>query len=135
MILVDTSAWIAYFRATGSTAATRVRHLLTDELDQVAVCEPIAMEILAGAPDERSLARLEQLVNGLPSLRVEEAVDFRVAAEIYRSARRSGQTIRSTIDCLIAAVAIRCGARLMHRDADFEVIARLTNLAEISLRS
>lgn len=135
MILVDTSAWIEYFRATGSTAATRVRHLLTDELDQVAVCEPISMEILAGATDERSLARLEQLVNGLPSLRVEEAVDFRVAAEIYRSARRSGQTIRSTIDCLIAAVAIRCGARLMHRDADFEVIARLTNLVEISLRS
>lgn len=73
-------------------------------------------------------------MNGLPSLRVEDAVDFRVAADIYRAARRSGETIRSIIDCLIAAVAIRHGVELMHRDADFEVIARMTNLVAISLR-
>jgi len=126
-------AWIEYFRATGSTAAVRVRHLLRDEPDQVAICEPIAMEILAGATGERTSATLERLVNGLPSLGVENAVDFR-AAGIYRAARRSGQTIRSIIDPLIAAIAIRHGAQLIHRDADFEGIAQMTNLAAISLR-
>ena len=134
MILVDTSAWIEYFRATGSTAAARVRHLLSDELDQIALCEPVAMEILAGATDESTLVKLERLINGLPSLRVEDVVDFRAAADIYRAARRSGHTIRSIIDCLIAAIAIRSGAELVHRDADFEVIARMTDLAAISLR-
>ncbi|MFZ0835213.1 MAG: PIN domain nuclease [Mycobacterium sp.] len=134
MILIDTSAWIEYFRATGSTAAVRVRDLLRDTPDQVAMCEPIAMEILAGATGEHTWATLERLVNGLPSLGVDNAVDFRAAASIYRAARRSGQTVRSIIDCLIAAIAIRHGAQLIHRDADFEVIAQMANLAAISLR-
>ena len=134
MILIDTSAWVEYFRATGSTAAGRVRYLLSDEIDRIALCEPVAMEILAGATDERTFVKLERLVNGLPSLRVEEAVDFRAAADIYRAARRSGQTIRSIVDCLIAAMAIRHSAELMHRDADFEVIAQMTDLAATSLR-
>ena len=133
MILVDTSVWVEYLRATGSTAAVRLRHLLDGELGQIAMCEPVAMEILAGAADAH-LAKLERLVNGLPSLRVEDAVDFRVAAQMYRAARRSGHTIRSINDCLIAAVAMRHGAQLMHRDADFEIIAQMTSLAAISLR-
>ncbi|OBI45637.1 ribonuclease [Mycobacterium kyorinense] len=128
MILVDTSAWIEYLRATGSAAAIEVRRLLSDEANQVAMCEPIAMEILAGAIDDGRHAKLEQLVNGLPSLTVDGAVDFRVAAGIYRAARRAGQTIRSLNDCLIAAIAIRHGACMVHRDADFDVIAGITDL-------
>jgi predicted nucleic acid-binding protein len=90
MILVDTSAWIEYFRATGSVASVEVRHLLCEEADQVAMCEPVAMEILSGAIDDSKYAKLEQLVNGLPSLSLDNAVDFRVAAGIYRAARRGG---------------------------------------------
>jgi predicted nucleic acid-binding protein len=128
MILVDTSAWIEYFRATGSTAAIEVRRLLSDETDQLAMCEPIAMEILCGATNDNTHATLERLANGLPSLSVDNTVDFRAAADIYRAARRTGETIRSVNDCLIAAVAIRHGARIVHRDADFDVIARITSL-------
>jgi predicted nucleic acid-binding protein len=134
MILVDTSAWIEYFRATGSTAAIEVRRLLSDETGQTAMCEPIAMEILCGAANENAHANLERLVNGLPSLSVDSTVDFRTAADIYRAARRAGETIRSITDCLIAAVAIRHGARIVHRDADFDVIARITSLEATSFR-
>ncbi|ORV16617.1 type II toxin-antitoxin system VapC family toxin [Mycobacterium celatum] len=134
MILVDTSAWVEYFRATGSSAAVEVRRLLSEEADQITMCEPIAMEILSGATDDRAQARLEQLVNGLPSLTVDQAVDFRTAASIYRSARRSGQTVRSINDCLIAAVAIRHGVGIVHRDADFDVIAGIAPLAATSFR-
>lgn len=134
MILVDTSAWIEYFRGTGSAAAIEVRRLLSDETAQTAMCEPIAMEILCGATDENAHMTLERLVNGLPSLNVDNTVDFRTAADIYRGARRAGETIRSITDCLIAAVAIRHGARIVHRDADFDVIARITGLEAISLR-
>jgi predicted nucleic acid-binding protein len=134
MILVDTSAWIEYLRATGSLAAVEVRRLLSDQATEVAMCEPIAMEILSGAVDDSRHAKLEQLVNGLPSLSVDNAIDFRVAAGIYRAARRAGQTIRSLNDCLIAAVAIRHDARVIHRDADFDVIARTTTLRSISFR-
>jgi predicted nucleic acid-binding protein len=134
MILVDTSAWIEYLRATGSPAAVEVRRLLSGQANEVAMCEPVAMEILSGAVDDGRHAKLEQLVNGLPSLSVDNAIDFRSAAGICRTARRAGQTIRSLNDCLIAAVAIRHDARIVHRDADFDVIARMTTLKSTSFR-
>lgn len=133
VILVDTSVWIEYFRATGSSAAIEVRRLLAEQVDQIATCEPIAMEILSGAVDDAAHAKLERLVNGLPSLAVEVALDFRTAAQIYRAARRAGQTIRSINYCRIAAVALRHDAHLVHRDAGFDVIA-LTGLRATSFR-
>lgn len=134
MILIDTSAWVEYFRATGSSAGHEVRRLISTEPDRVVMCEPIAMEILSGAVRDDTHAKLTDLVNGLPSLRVDDAVDFRSAAAIYRTARRAGKTIRSITDCLIAALAIRHGATVAHRDADFDVIAALTPLQARSFR-
>ncbi len=134
MILIDTSAWVEYFRATGSPAAIEVRRLLSTEPDRGVMCEPVAMEILSGAVDDDKHAKLEQLVNGLPSLKIDDAVDFRSAAAIYRAARRAGQTIRSINDCLIAAVSIRHGASIIHRDADFEAIVAITGLEAESFR-
>ena len=134
MILVDTSAWIEYFRATGSAAAIEVHRLVSEETGELAMCETIAMEILCGAADDTMYTTLERLVNGLPSLVVDNALDFRAAAEIYRAARRVGETIRSINDCLIAAIAIRHRARIVHCDKDFDVIARITSLEAASFR-
>jgi predicted nucleic acid-binding protein len=130
--LIDTSAWIEYFRATGSAAAVEVRRLLSEEADQVAMCEPVAMEILSGVSDDNTYTKLERLVNGLPSLNVDSSIDFRAAAQIYRGARRAGRTIRSINDCLIAAIAIRHRVRIIHQDNDFDVIAAMSNLAATS---
>lgn len=133
MILIDTTAWVEYLRATGSAAAIEVRRLLSEEADQVAMCEPVAMEILSGISDDNALAKLERLVNGLPSLNVDGSIDFRVAAQIYRGARRAGRTIRSINDCLIAAIAIRHDARIIYQNNDFDVIAAMTTLVATSL--
>lgn len=133
-VLIDTSAWIEYFRATGSPAAVEVRRLLSGDAAQVAMCEPVAMEILSGAVADAVHDKLERLVNGLPSLALDQAVDFRSAATIHRRARRQGMAIGSMTDCLIAALAIRHGVELMHRDADFDVIATLTPLVARRLR-
>jgi predicted nucleic acid-binding protein len=134
VILIDTSAWVEYFRATGSAASVEVRRLLLEETDQVAMCEPVAMEVLSGAGDDSTYIKLERLVNGLPSLAVDGSIDFRAAAQIYRAAGRAGRTIRSINDCLIAAIAIRHSARIVHQDSDFEVIAAMTNLAATSFK-
>jgi predicted nucleic acid-binding protein len=134
MILIDTSAWIEYFRATGSAAAVEVRRLLATEVDQLVMCEPVAMEILSGAVDDDTHMKLERLVNGLQSLKVDDAVDYRSAAAICRAARHRGQTIRSLNDCLIAALSIRHGTRIIHRNADFDVIAVITGLQAESFR-
>ena len=57
------------------------------------------------------------------------AEDYDHAAALYRTCRRSGETVRKLIDCLIAAVAIRSNATVLHADADFATLARHTPLA------
>lgn len=133
MILLDTSAWVDYLRGAPGPATQHVRDLVRDGAP-LAVTEPVVMELLAGAPDDRALERLEALVSGLPLLAVDAHLDYRAAAAIYRSARRRGLTVRRLVDCLIAAVAARTGARLVHKDVDFEVIATVVRLDAVSLR-
>ena len=55
-------------------------------------------------------------------------IDYDEAAALYRSCRRSGETVRKLIDCLIAATAIRAGVPVLHADSDFDVLARHTAL-------
>ena len=44
------------------------------------------------------------------------------AAEVYRALRQAGRTVRSTIDCIIAAIAEENGCYLLARDRDMHVI-------------
>lgn len=134
MILFDTSVWIDYLRGAGTAATRDVRRRLAESAGEIVICEPVAMELLAGAPNDATLRKLELLVNGLPSLALEDATDFRAAADIHRSARRAGLTVRSLVDCLIATIALRHGATVVHKDADYDVIAGITALNVVSLR-
>ena len=87
------------------------------------------MEILAGARDEYHLLALKRLLSR--STRVETiAIDYENAAEIYRAGRKIGLTVRSQIDCLIAAVAIRIDAPVLHADYDFDMIGKITNIKQ-----
>ena len=85
------------------------------------------MEVLAGARDEshpRSLRRLLARATVVPTL----ATDYDDAAALYRRCRQQGETVRRLIDCLIAAAAIRAESPILHNGADFEVIARHSEL-------
>ncbi len=124
MILVDSSAWIEFLRGTGSAVNARVRELVGAEL---ATCDPVRLEVLAGARSEQHLGDLERLLARATLLPV-EPTDYDVAATLYRSCRRSGETVRRLFDCLIAAVAIRTDSAVLHADADFDVLARHTPL-------
>ena len=124
MILVDTSAWIEFLRNTGSTVCNRVEDLIESE---IAICDPIRMEVLAGARSERHLASLRGLLARATLLPTGPA-DYDEAAALYRVCRREGATVRKLIDCLIGSIAIRAGAPVLHNDDDFEVLARHTGL-------
>ncbi|MDE0342483.1 MAG: PIN domain nuclease [Deltaproteobacteria bacterium] len=124
MILIDTSAWIEFLRNTGSPTCDRVDALLEEE---IAVCDAIRMEVLAGARDERHLQALRRLL-ALATVLPTEPARYDDAAALYRACRREGETVRKLIDCLIAAVAIHARIPVLHRDADFEVLVRHTEL-------
>lgn len=124
MILIDTSAWVEFLRGTGSGVCERVDALLGR---RIATCDPVCMEVLAGARDDEHLAALRRLL-ARASLLPTARGDYEAAAALYRNCRRNGVTVRRLIDCLIAAVAIRSGTPILHADADFDVLAAHTPL-------
>jgi hypothetical protein len=127
MILVDTSAWVEYDRATGSPVDRRLAELVAHD-GPVAVTEPVVMEVLAGARDDAREEDLRRLLRRFHLLRFDAAIDFDGAVRIYRTCRRNGITPRGMIDCLIASVAYRHGATLLARDADLDHIADLIGI-------
>jgi predicted nucleic acid-binding protein len=122
VILVDTSAWVEYDRATGSAVDHRLAQLIEDG-GAVAVTEPVVMEVLAGARDDRREADLRRLLRRFELLRFDAVSDFDGAARIYRRCRAAGVTPRGMVDCQIVAVARRHGAALLAHDADMGRIA------------
>jgi predicted nucleic acid-binding protein len=127
LILADNSAWVEYLRATGSPVHLRLRELIAGGGGLVTT-EVVIMELLAGAADAEEVARLRRLLGRFELVAVQGLADFEAAADLYRRCRAGGETVRKLSDCLVAAVALRHGATLLHRDADFEVIARHTPL-------
>jgi hypothetical protein len=124
VILIDTSAWIEFLRDTESPICDEVDRLLATD---IGICDPVLMEILAGARDEAHLRQLRGLLARAAVLPTGTA-DFESAAALYRACRGRGETVRKLIDCLIAAVAVREGVPIVHADADFDVLARHTAL-------
>ncbi len=124
MILVDSSAWIEFLRNTGSTVSDTVHELLAEE---IAVCDTVRMEVLAGARDESHLLSLRRLLARAVTIPT-VTTDYDDAAALYRRCRRQGETVRKLVDCLIASTAIRGGATILHNDTDFDVLARHTEL-------
>jgi predicted nucleic acid-binding protein len=130
VILADTSAWVEYDRATGSSAHLRMRELLTAGPVSLAVTEPIVMEVLAGARDNSRARDLQRLLLFPRLIRLDPAADFHAAARIYRHCRQRGITPRGLLDCLIAAVARRTDATLLAWDSD---IARVSQVIGVVL--
>jgi predicted nucleic acid-binding protein len=126
-VLPDSSAWIEYLRASGSPVDLELDNLIDEEVELL-ITEPVVMEVLAGARSERHAMRMRTALLAYPLARVFGLDDYEAAATIRRACRAGGETVRSTMDCLMAAVAIREGASLLHGDRDFDVIARHTEL-------
>lgn len=124
MILIDSSAWIEFLRDTASQVCEEVDRLLARD---IAICDPIRMEILAGARDEAHLRDLRGLL-GRATVLPTEAIDYETAAAFYRTCRRNGETVHKLVDCLIGAVASRHGVKILHLDSDFDVLSRHTTL-------
>jgi predicted nucleic acid-binding protein len=118
MVLVDSTVWIDFFRGKATVEVGEVERLL-GEGEDVCTCGVVLTEVLQGIREDddyrRALSRFERLLL-LPMSRE----TFVRAAELYRSLRRRGITIRKPVDCMIASVCLEHGAALLHNDRDFD---------------
>ena len=122
MTLVDTSAWVEFLRGTGSETGRAVRSLLHDVV--VHTTDVVVMEVLAGARDDDHYEALRRLLALCDYVPVEGLADYETGARLYRECRQAGESVRALTDCLIAAVALRARLPVLHRDRDFDAIAR-----------
>jgi predicted nucleic acid-binding protein len=124
MILVDTSVWIEVFRTKGPLRIERVV-----EFEEIVTCLPVIQEVLQGFREERAYRTARDAMTALPIVEspMEESL-FIEAAGLYRAARRQGLTIRSSVDCLIAACALRHDMPVLHTDRDYDLLGRISPL-------
>lgn len=125
MILVDTSIWIDALGPRPGAATKRLRAYVDRAID-CALCDLILVEVLQGARTDREFDRLLAYLQPQPFLApVEGQATYTRAAELYRRCRAEGFTPRSTIDCVIAQLAIDHGVPLLHADREFLRIAAI----------
>jgi len=126
VILVDTSIWIELL-------ARKPRRAIQEEnLHRFVTCGPIVQEVLQGLRPGLESDAFRAAFLAIPIL--SDPIPLRLyvsAAEIHRQGKRRGITIRSSVDCLIAAIAIEHGVAVWHRDRDFAAIARYTVLQAV----
>ena len=119
-VLVDTSAWIDYFAGDERVVRSLARSM--DE-GRVVISGQVKQEVMQGTRDERSFARLERAMSTW-SYEAETPADFVEAARIYARLRWKGAIVPPS-DCLIAALAKRCGLAVCATDPHFERIPGL----------
>lgn len=131
-MIVDTSVWIEYLRPGESSAGDHLEAAIRQR-ERLVVTETVMMELLSGTTDELVAARRLRLLESFEVVPLATVVDSLSAAHLQRACRRAGETVRNLGDCLIAAVALRVGIPVLHRDRDFEVLGRHCGLRTVSL--
>ena len=124
MILVDTSVWIASFR---KESAFSIEDAVA--FDDIVTCLPIIQEVLQGFWDESAYRVARDSMLALPVVEspMGESL-FLEAVALYRVARNRGITVRSSVDCLIAACALRHNLPILHNDRDYALISEVAPL-------
>jgi predicted nucleic acid-binding protein len=128
LILIDASAFIEFLNRTGSRADTRVEQLIRNN-DDIALADITLTEILQGIKNDWEYRDVKASLLTFPILSLKGSDSYISAAELHRKCRKKGLTIRSTVDLLIAQIALEQHADLLHNDRDFEAIAQVCDLA------
>jgi len=123
MLLLDSSVWIDSHlgRVTEATRFVEAR----EDQEEIATTGIIFQEVLQGIRQQAEFERMRQVMWSALILQPRELSTYEVAAQLHRTARAAGLTIRSPNDCLIAAIALEHGALLVHNDRDFLALAQV----------
>lgn len=129
MFIVDTTVWIDFFKNRDTDQIIPLLSAIQNQ-DDICICGVILTEILQGIRNPNEYTEVKDALKSLVMLPIYEST-FVFAADIYRKLRKHGITVRKTIDCIIAAVALENKIPLLHNDKDFELIAKHFELKTI----
>lgn len=132
MVIIDTSAWIEYFRDGNKKTVDKVDFCL--ENDFAGVGDLIYCEIIQGIKDARSRKKLSSFLLALPQY---DLCGFHIAEKAafnYRLLRSKGITIRKTIDVIIATFCIENDFELIHFDRDFNAMQTHLDLKAFKIK-
>jgi predicted nucleic acid-binding protein len=132
MVLIDTTVWIDFFAGTQLPHVATLERLIKNRED-ICICGIILTEVLQGIREKSEFQKTKELFNAMIFLPMPYSV-FLGAAEIYRALRRKGITIRNSVDCMIASVAIENDIQLLHNDRDFTPIEKYLGLRVLTAK-
>jgi predicted nucleic acid-binding protein len=128
MILIDTSVLIDFFKGASNGPANRMREVLGHRMP-FGITSAIYQEVLQGAKSDKEYNLLRDYLSSQRFFHPQDAVKtYEDAARIYFSCRKKGVTIRSTVDCLIAQIALEQDLALLHNDRDFDAMTPIIKL-------
>ncbi|MBI2769459.1 MAG: PIN domain nuclease [Burkholderiales bacterium] len=130
MLLLDASVWIDLLRGNDNGS---VRYAMEREpFEDLALTPMTYLEVLQGARSDAEMGQMASLLQAYALLEPAAGLDtYEAAARMYMTARRRGVTIRTAVDCLVAAVAIEHGAVLVHNDRDFLALQRVDDRLQL----
>ncbi len=127
MIVVDTTVWIDFLEERNTPFDLHLKRLV-EEGASLALTDIIYCEVLQGIREDKTYRRTRAILRSFPILRLRRLKTLDRAVAIYRDCRKKGLTIRSTVDCLIAATCLEFDGELYHNDRDFDAIAKVSGL-------
>jgi len=129
-ILVDSSAWLEFFKPAGKPLFKEVVAGLLKEMT-VVIPGIIKVEILRGSRSHQEYEMLDSMLNGVRYLSVSEMFWTRLSSFNYDLSRQ-GVNVPLT-DSYIALLAIENDVELLHCDRHFDLIATKTKLKVFNL--
>jgi hypothetical protein len=127
LILIDASAFIEFLNRTGSREDILIEQFISNNED-IVLADVTLTEILQGIKTDREYREVKASLLTFPILSLKSPDSYIAAADLYRKCRKSGLTIRSTVDLLIAQIALEHNATLLHNDRDFDAIAQVSDI-------
>ena len=126
MILVDSSVWIDYFNGL----STWQTDLLDNYLSHIPILigDLILTEVLQGFKSDKDYETAKELLGALQFRQIGGDDVAIQSAHNYRTLRKTGVTIRKTIDVIIGTFCIMRGVSLLHDDRDFDPMVLHLNL-------
>lgn len=126
-LLFDSSVWIDFFRNENTPEVELLTSYIEND-DPIVLAPIIIQEVLQGIRDDAQFKKVKDIFSYFSVLQISPVAAAFGAAELYRSLRKKGATIRKSNDCLIAFYAIEHSIPLVHRDSDFDIIAKYSKL-------